>query len=139
VRELFEEYARSLPVDLGYQRFREEVEELPGAYRAPGGTLLLARAGPDAAGCVGLRPGPGRSGELKRLYVRPAHRRRGIARALVETVIEAARGRGYDSLCLDTLPSMEDAYRLYLALGFEPTEPYYETPVPGTRFLAFAL
>jgi ribosomal protein S18 acetylase RimI-like enzyme len=88
---------------------------------------------------VGLRAGPGGRGELKRLYVRPAFRRRGIGRVLVDTMIEAARGRGYTSLCLDTLPSMEDAYRLYLVLGFEPTEPYYETPVPGTRFLAYPL
>jgi putative acetyltransferase len=139
VRELLVEYARGVPVDLAYQRFREEVRELPSAYAAPGGTLLLARVGPEAAGCVGLRPGPGRSGELKRLFVRPAYRRMGIGRVLVETVVETARGRGYTSLCLDTLPSMEHAYRLYLALGFEPTEPYYETPVPGTRFLAYAL
>ena len=139
IRELFEEYVRNLPVDLGFQKFPEEVRDLPGAYSAPGGTLLLARVGGTAAGCVGLRAGPGGAAELKRLYVRPRFRRLGIGRVLVETVVETARGRGYGSLCLDTLPTMEEAHRLYQSLGFAETEPYYDSPVAGTRFLRLEL
>jgi putative acetyltransferase len=139
VRELFQEYANSLPVDLAYQGFDEEVRDLPGAYAAPGGTLLLAVIGGVPAGCVGLRAGPVGSGEIKRLYVRPAYRRRGLGRVLVETLVETARGRGYGALVLDTLPTMDDAYRIYRSLGFEACEPYYATPVVGTRFLRLDL
>ncbi|HKV89846.1 MAG TPA: GNAT family N-acetyltransferase [Thermoplasmata archaeon] len=139
VRELFREYADALPVDLAYQGFDTEVRDLPGPYSAPGGTLILARAGREPVGCAGLRPGPPGSGELKRLYVRAPHRRSGVGRILVETVIEAARGRGYSTLYLDTLPSMEVARRLYLSLGFEETEPYYPSPVPDTRFFRLSL
>jgi putative acetyltransferase len=135
VRALFLEYAHSLPVDLAFQGFDREVAELPGEYSAPRGTLLLARVGGSPAGCVALRRAPDGQGEVKRLYVRPEFRGLGIGRTLVETLIEAARGRGYRSLCLDTLPTMESGYKLYRSLGFEEVGPYYETPVVGTRFL----
>ena len=69
-------------------------------------------------------------GELKRLYVVPAFRRHGLARALVSAAIEAAERIGYAGLVLDTVASMHAAIALYESFGFRRTEPYYENPLP---------
>jgi ubiquinone/menaquinone biosynthesis C-methylase UbiE/ribosomal protein S18 acetylase RimI-like enzyme len=139
VRRLLEEYAGSLTVDLGVQGFEEELRALPGPFASPGGTLLLAQVGRRVAGCVALRPGPGRSGELKRLFVRPRFRRAGLGSALLEEIVRVARKRGYDSLVLDTLPEMEGAHRLYERRGFRETAPYGPPSFPGTRYLRLDL
>ena len=141
VRALFEAYAASLPVDLAYQGFAAELAGLPGAYAPPAGALLLARDGDGTPlGCVALRPlaDPGLC-EMKRLFVAPAGRGRGLGRALAAAVIAAARDRGYREMRLDSLPSMTTAVALYRSLGFRAIPPYYNTPVAGTVFLALAL
>ena len=67
VRSLFEEYAASLPFDLGFQEFERELAGLPGAYSPPRGALLIAREQGAAVGCVALRPLGHDTCELKRL------------------------------------------------------------------------
>jgi len=140
VAALFEAYAQSLGVDLGYQDFAAEVADLPGKYGPPGGELLIA-AGPagDVLGCVALRPERGGDAEMKRLYVAPAGRRMGLGRALVEAIVSRARSIGYCGIKLDTLPTMAEALALYRQTGFGPTPRYYDTPVEGTVFLRRAL
>lgn len=140
VRELFREYQAALGVDLAFQGFDRELAGLPGTYVPPRGLLLLARSREgQPVGCVGLHElAPGVC-EIKRLYVRPAHRGHGLGRNLVEGVLAAARERGYRSMRLDTLPSMVEAAPLYASFGFREIEPYYESPVSGTRFLELEL
>ena len=139
VRVLFSEYAASLGVDLCFQKFDEELTGLPGAYAPPTGRLLVAWDGQTPAGCIALRRlGEGRC-ELKRLYVRPAYRGRGLGRLLACRALEEAAAAEYESVCLDTLPSMTEAIALYRALGFAPTEPYCHNPVPGALYLAKSL
>jgi GNAT superfamily N-acetyltransferase len=133
VATLFRAYAAELPIDLGLQGFAAELAGLPGDYAPPLGALLIAHGGDGAAaGCVGLRPLGGGAGEMKRLYVRPEARHTGLGRALAVAVIEAARGRGYREMKLDTLAQLERAMALYNSLGFTLIEPYGHHPYPGT-------
>ena len=135
-RALFEEYARSLAVDLAFQDFVHELATLPGAYVPPGGVLLLAEVGGEVLGCVALRPfEPPAVAELKRLYVRPAGRGHGLGRALTLAALEHARAAGYRRVRLDTLPEMTRARQLYRELGFRDIAPYRHNPVPGTSYL----
>jgi ribosomal protein S18 acetylase RimI-like enzyme len=133
---LFREYTASLGVDLSFQGFAEELAALPGDYLPPRGALLLALAEDVALGCVGLRvlvwP---QIAELKRLYVRPQARGRGVGRMLSEYALAAARDAGYERVRLDTLPTMIAAQRMYKSLGFQEIEPYRFNPVPGTRYM----
>jgi putative acetyltransferase len=139
LRELFEEYAAALGIDLSFQRFAGEVAELPGRYAAPRGALWLAIADGRAVGCVGLRPLGPELCEIKRLYVQPACRGTGLGRRLAETVLAEAGRIGYRRVCLDTLPSMGGAIALYRSLGFMEIEPYCDNPVPGALFLGRGL
>jgi ribosomal protein S18 acetylase RimI-like enzyme len=139
--DLFRAYAVSLGVDLAYQDFEAELASMPGKYVPPTGALLLARSNSGAPlGCVALRPiEPDGCCEMKRLYVAPSARGMGLGRALVEAIVETAAGIGYRELRLDTLPDMIDAQALYARLGFARIDPYYDTPIAGTVFMARAL
>jgi ribosomal protein S18 acetylase RimI-like enzyme len=141
VAQLFRAYARSLPIDLGYQGFDGELAALPGKYAPPRGALLIARGeGGGAFGCVAMRPLKHVGVcEMKRLYVAPEGRGRGLGRALAEAIIEAGRAAGYREMRLDTLGHMREAQALYRALGFTEIGPYYASPIEGTVFMSLSL
>jgi ribosomal protein S18 acetylase RimI-like enzyme len=133
---LIREYADALGVDLCFQDLERELAELPGAYAPPRGRLLLARGDDGSpAGCVALRPLGADVCEMKRLYVRPASRGRGLGRMLVTAVLDAAREIGYRRMVLDTLATMTEAQALYRSLGFRPTAPYYDNPIGCAVYL----
>jgi ribosomal protein S18 acetylase RimI-like enzyme len=138
-RELIEEYAAGLGVDLCFQNFDEEIEHLAAHYGPPRGALLLVFDGEEAVGCVGLREHDATTGEVKRLYVAPAARGRDVGRALANAIVQAGRERGYSRLVLDTLPTMQAAQALYASLGFRPIDSYRFNPVPGTVFMELHL
>ena len=133
VRALFREYMRFLDVDLCFQGFEEELAGLPGKYAPPEGALFLAVEGAEV-GCVALRALELGVCEMKRLFVRPEWRGRGLGRALAEAIIAAAAAKGYAVMRLDTLPKLQDAIRLYARLGFRTVAPYYLNPLPGVSY-----
>ncbi|MFP4309116.1 MAG: GNAT family N-acetyltransferase [Desulfococcaceae bacterium] len=139
VRRLFTDYVEWLGIDLAFQGFEAELQALPGKYAPPDGRLLLAGSGDVPAGCVGLRSiAPGIC-EMKRLWVAPAFRGRGIGAALVDRVIREARAIGYAKMRLDTLASMKPALELYRSRGFGEIPPYYFNPIPETVYLELDL
>jgi putative acetyltransferase len=141
VRRFFVEYIDSLGIDLSFQDVDAELADLPGKYAPPAGMILIARDSAEyPVGCVALRPLPEPGAcEIKRLYVRPQARGQDLGRRLAEGIIAYARDANYARILLDTLASMHAAQKLYASLGFRPTAPYYDNPVPGTLYLALDL
>ena len=138
-RRLVQEYAASLDVDLSFQNFDQELQHFTTEYAAPTGAFILAEDEGQYLACIGVRRFSDDIGEIKRLYVAPAARGRGLGRVLVERIISAARQIGYRSVLLDTLPFMKEAQALYLSLGFKPTTAYRFNPVEGSAFLRLDL
>lgn len=139
VRAIFREYQQFLGVDLSFQGFEEELATLPGCYAPPKGQLLLARDGAHAAGCVALRPLEDGACEMKRLFVRPAYRGRGLGRLLATRIVSEATALGYALMRLDTLETLDDAMHLYSSLGFRRRPSYYANPLPGVVYWERAL
>ena len=139
IRQIFNEYAGQLGIDLCFQNFEAELANLPGEYCLPTGALLLALVDGEVAGCCGLRALDSvdypNAAEMKRLYVRKAFRGFGLGRQLADAILDAARRQGYAHVLLDTLDDMESARALYNDLGFESIDPYYHNPIPGAHYL----
>jgi len=139
-RCLFLEYGRSLGFSLCFQSFEEELKTLPGAYGPPSGRLLLARSADHAAGCIALRKLESGICEMKRLYVRPEDRGRGLGRMLVERLIVEACAAGYERMRLDTVESaMKDAVALYRRIGFREIAPYSAIPIESALWMELRL
>jgi GNAT superfamily N-acetyltransferase len=143
--DLFEEYAASLPIDLSYQNFDDELARLPAVYAPPTGEIFLATdlRSQMPIGCIALRhlmlPNVTRCCEIKRLYVRTEVRGKGVGRALVVQALEAALKLGYRQARLDTLLSMDAARQMYKSMGFVECERYYDTPIAETAFYSKTL
>ena len=131
VRELFAEYARLVDEPCCFVGFERELAALPGDYR-----LFLAEP---AAGCVAVRFLDSATAEMKRLYVRNAHRGNGLGRTLAQAAIGSAREAGCARIVLDTLPKMGEAQALYRSLGFREIGAYLEDPTPGAICFALSL
>jgi ribosomal protein S18 acetylase RimI-like enzyme len=158
-RALFREYADSLPCSaqcsLQHQGFDDELASLPGKYASPHGCILLAvddapRAehAPNPLGVVALRPldpaslrvgDPAPACEMKRMYVRPAARGRGVGRALCNELLAFARAAGYRMMKLDTEPDLAHAVSLYRSVGFVDIPRYNEDPVSCTLWMGLVL
>jgi putative acetyltransferase len=139
IRQLFLEYARSLGFDLCFQDFQTELDNLPGEYSAPDGSLHIAHFNNVPAACVAMRRFGNDACEMKRLYVKPQFRKLGIGRKLAERVIADARKAGYERMLLDTIGTMTEAIALYKSLGFAEIESYRFNPLEGARYFELKL
>ncbi|NQW00358.1 MAG: GNAT family N-acetyltransferase [Rhodospirillales bacterium] len=129
-RQLFREYQDGLTVAACFQDFERELEQLPGPYAPPDGHLYLARErnAPALAGCVAIRPAQAGYCEMKRLYVRPPWRGRGLGRQLAALCLQEATAIGYRYMCLDTVGFLTEARALYSSMGFRETTAYDDNP-----------
>ena len=146
VAELFAAYTRMLvegePEMAGYllqQDYQTEIARLEEKYGPPAGRFYLAELDGRAVGCIALHPYDEGRCELKRLYVTPACRGCGIARALTRQVIADARAIGYKTMLLDTLPFLREAIALYESEGFCRVEQYNDSPLSADRTYFYRL
>jgi putative acetyltransferase len=139
-RELFLEYASSLGFSLCFQNFDAELAGLPGDYAPPEGRLLLSEYEGQLAGCSALHKLEADICEMKRLYLRPQFRGKGLGRVMAERLIAEAREVGYQRMRLDTVgPVMKDAVAMYRRLGFKEIAAYRENPMAGTLYMELEL
>jgi putative acetyltransferase len=139
-RTLFKEYQLSLGISLCFQNFDQELANLPGDYAPPSGRLLLAHVDDEIAGCIALRKLDDSTCEMKRLFLRPEFRGRGLGAPIVHTIIHEAKQIGYSKMRLDTIPGkMDQAIRLYRSIGFKEIPAYYDTPFTDTLYMELDL
>lgn len=93
------------------------LDELP-VLLGPRGRLVVAGLGGEVVGTGALKPVHAGTAEIKRMYVRPQARGRGIARAILELLVADARALRYRTVRLETAPFMPVAQALYRSVGF---------------------
>ena len=129
---LLAEYEESLPPDLRH----DGDPEIDGTSNV----ALLATIDGAACGCVFVIQRDDRAALIQRLYVQPAARGRGAARALMQHAAEHARAQGYRRLVLDTdKDQLPAAYHLYLSLGFHSCAPYGNVGYANATFMELPL
>jgi GNAT superfamily N-acetyltransferase len=113
----------------GREATRDEVDSAMRAEPSddlcpPSGLFLVARRGGPVIGCVGLLLLPGSLGEVRRVYVTPAARGRGVGARLLRAVEDEARNRAVTRLRLDTRSDLVEARRLYARTGYQEVAPF---------------
>lgn len=93
-------------------------------FSPPGGRFLVGRVGGEAVACGGVRRLEPGVGEIKRMYVRPDHRGRGLSRPLLAALEDAARDLGYATVRLETGEPQHEAVGLYESSGYHRIRPY---------------
>ena len=105
----------------------------------PWGRLYIAFYENQVAGCIALRKLNETECEMKRLYVKPEFRNKGIAKMLVKKVISDSKEIGYSSMLLDTLPFLQTAIKMYKKIGFYEIGCYNDSPLDNTIYMKLDL
>jgi len=100
----------------------------PDELREPGGAYVVGYEGVEAVAGGGLRRLGEGVAEIKRMYVRPPARSRGVARALLRALEDQARAMGYTAVRLDTGPKQLHGLALYRSAGYVDVPPYNDNP-----------
>ena len=121
---------------------KETVEEdikLIAKFLPPNGRLVLAFIDGKACGIGCLKAINSEIGEIKRMYVDPSFRKVGAGRAILTSLLDAAKEKGYQKVRLDSPKFMEAAHALYRSFGFKdiPVYPEVEIPEEFRQYLLF--
>ena len=117
-----------------------DLADLPARYGPPTGGVVLAWSGAETVGCGAFAATRETSlCEVKRFYLLPAWRGRGLGRALVNAVLRQARAASYTRAGLSTWNHNESGLALYRALGFATVPPFKTHPNPDLVYLGRAL
>jgi putative acetyltransferase len=139
LKSLIREYIAWLDMDLSYRGFEQEMAQFEQLFTLPSGFFLMAHSDGGVVGCVGLLRHIESTAEVKRLYVKPSFRGQQLGEQLIRALIQKAQSHGFMRLILDAVPQTTAAQKLYQSMGFQQIEPYYDNPVPGTKFYELAL
>ena len=146
IKGLFSEYTNMLIEGdpkfkeyLEIQNYDAELENLEDKYGLPYGRLYLVYWNKALAGCIGLRKIDNSTCELKRLYIKPEFRKKGIGDFLVKKIIADAKEIGYTKMRLDTLPFLKGAERLYRRNGFYDIPCYNNSPMDNSIYMQLDL
>jgi GNAT superfamily N-acetyltransferase len=138
VRELFWEYLQwanqkveeTFNVSFDIAAMLEADMQTLAKFSPPDGRLLLGEVDGHMAGVVAMKPLNATICEIKRMYVRPAFRRRGLGHALVQQLVDDAKHIGYKQMRLDSPRFMTAAHALYRSFGFQEIAPYAGSEIP---------
>ena len=138
IRALFWEYlqwanamvTREFGVTFEIEAMLEQDMRTLSKFTPPHGCLLLAEVDEQIAGIAGLRTIGAGTGEIKRMFVRPAFRGKEIGRAMLNELITQARAMGYRRICLDSARFMTAAHGLYRSAGFTEVSAYVGSEIP---------
>jgi carbonic anhydrase len=136
---LIREYMDWLDVGSCARKLDTELIQFEALFTPPSGLFVLAHVGDQLAGCAGLLVHGGATAEVKRVYVRPAHRGLNLGETLVRRLMALAPTLDVNHLILDAVAPTTHAQGLYRRMGFTETPPYYANPEPGTRFFEYHL
>lgn len=127
IRSLNAELSATYP-EQGATHFRLDPEEVADGQ----GAFLVATAVDKPVGCGAVRRIDARTGEIKRMYVAPDERGKGLSRLLLKALEAEARALGLSRLVLETGVRQLAALALYEKAGFSRIEPfgeYVESPL----------
>lgn len=138
IRELFWEYLQwanarineEFNVSFDIAALVEEDMHGLDKFMPPDGCLLLGYIEEDLAGIACLKSLTSSIGEVKRMYVRPSHRKAGLGRALINRLLQEAQHSGYQLVRLDSARFMKEAHQLYRSIGFKEIEAYQGSEIP---------
>jgi GNAT superfamily N-acetyltransferase len=138
IRELFWEYLQwanarvneEFEVSFDIATMLEEDMQNLDKFMPPKGRLLLGYMGDELAGIACLKALTPSIGEVKRMYVRPGHRKAGLGRALLKRLLQEAQLIGYQLVRLDSAGFMIEAHQLYRSIGFKEIAAYEGSEIP---------
>ena len=136
---LFQEYANSLNISLAFQNFDEELNIINSMYGSPTGCLLLVYDNELPIACAAYRKIGENICELKRMYIKPDYRRKGVGQEIMNILCSRAKLNGYSLMRLDTLDTMTPAIKLYSNNGFYTIDAYYHNPNDGVVYMEKSL
>ena len=110
LRDAFEAYIE--------RALREEIDRIPACYSERDGGFWVAIAGDKVVGTFGLERASDDAMELRRMYVDPSARRRGIARRMLQFAQDECRSRNVSRLQLSTAEIQQAALALYRNAGY---------------------